>query len=519
MGARVAGAAPVNDACTNATVVPDDRVTRYFDIVDTVGLTTAGVDPTEPVPECTSAPVHSVWYAWTAPADGGLAVIPLCLPAYSVKLAVWSGTCDAPVATNGCSEEFCSSASPATTAVLADVTYLVQVGTDAPPTSDLTIELCYVGPDQDDVDGDNVADCLDPCTDSDFDGFGDGPLAVRPFDVCPADNCVDVYNPDQADKDGDGIGDACDMDEEKDEKTLEEAADEGDVELSDKNCFSGDCVRITVRNRGSRPLLVHVRAGDVLVSRENGEQDLGVTNPIGIYVPPGGTATIGGLYTVCLQSGSHAPSRGRIYDVTDHLSAAPGIPSLAALLKLLSTPIAPSKRVSILQDASWAITDALPFGEGPAALLRAAGLDPDALPTGFPDLPNPNAGSTEPTAHRLAGLLSNSNAPIGGCSGTPLQTAACLLDRVETLAAALPETVKPKLRAKIGHRIAGVRGKVDAASRATKPRKAAKLQRAALARARALAGMLGKAAAKGKLPSAEASALVDAVNQVAAALA
>ena len=79
--------------------------------------------------------------------------------------------------------------------------------------------------------------------------------------------------------------------------------------------------------------------------------------------------------------------------------------------------------------------------------------------------------------------------------------------------------MKPKLRAKIGHRIAGVRGKVDGASRATKPRKAAKLQRAALARARALAGMLGKAASKGKLPSVEASALVDAVNQAAAALA
>jgi hypothetical protein len=112
------------------------------------------------------------------------------------------------------------------------------------------------------------------------------------------------------------------------------------------------------------------------------------------------------------------------------------------------------------------------------------------------------------------------NAPVGGCSGSPPETAACLLARVETLVAALPtETVKPKLRAKVNRRITGVRGKVEAASRATKARKAAKLRRAAAARARALARMLGKAADKGKLPSAEASTLVEAVNQVADALA
>lgn len=522
MRAWVAGAAPVNDVCTDATVVPDDFANRYFDIVDAASLTSAGVDATEPMPGCTTAPVHSIWYAWTAPADGALLVKPLCIPPYTVKVALWSGTCDAPVATSGCTVESCGDLSPASTIAVAGVTYLVQVGTDAPPTTDLTTEICLLGPDEDDEDGDTLADCVDPCTDSDFDDFGDGPLTARPFDSCPADNCVDVYNPDQADKDGDGIGDACDNDEEKDVKTLEEAADDGDVELSDKICFSGDCVRITVRNRGTRPLLVNARPGDVLVSRDDGEQDLGVTKPIGIYVPPGGTATIGGIYTVCLQSNAHAPSRDRIYDVTDHLSGATDRASLAALLQLLSTPVTHSKRVTLLQDAAWAITDDVPPGARSAALLRAAGLDPDALPTGFPSLPNPNAGSTDPTSHRLAGLLIN--APIGGapndggCSGAPLQTAACLLDRVQTLAAALPDTVKRKLRAKIGHRIAGVRGKIDAASRATKPRKAVKLQRAALARARTLAGMLGKAASKGKLPSAEARELVDAVNQVAAAL-
>ena len=58
-----------------------------------------------------------------------------------------------------------------------------------------------------DVDRDGIPDQLDPCIDSDHDGYGD---AGYPFNTCPLDDCVDTPDPDQFDQDHDGVGDACD---------------------------------------------------------------------------------------------------------------------------------------------------------------------------------------------------------------------------------------------------------------------------------------------------------------------
>jgi hypothetical protein len=236
--------------------------------------------------------------------------------------------------------------------------------------------------------------------------------------------------------------------------------------------------------------------------------------------------TVGGLHTVCLEIERHVPSAERIYDVTDNLAGVPpDRASLIALRALLSGPVASGTPARfVLQTATWAITDGISIGADDAALLRAVGLDPSALPTGFPDLPSPNAGSSDPRAYRLAGLLGVSPSPVPPtteeCPGTQLERAACLLERVETLAAALPaEAAKPKLRAKIRRQVDAVRAKIAAALRATKPRKADKLKRAAARRALALVRMLGKAASKKKLRDGEASELRDAVSAVAGAIA
>ena len=65
-------------------------------------------------------------------------------------------------------------------------TYRVQIGVN-PVTAANTppqVELCFLGLDADNADNDLLPDCIDPCTDSDFDGYGDDPLETRPFDNC-----------------------------------------------------------------------------------------------------------------------------------------------------------------------------------------------------------------------------------------------------------------------------------------------------------------------------------------------
>jgi hypothetical protein len=58
-----------------------------------------------------------------------------------------------------------------------------------------------------DRDADGIADAMDPCVDSDADGFADHLTGAG---TCALDNCPGVPNVAQTDRDGDGLGDACD---------------------------------------------------------------------------------------------------------------------------------------------------------------------------------------------------------------------------------------------------------------------------------------------------------------------
>lgn len=58
-----------------------------------------------------------------------------------------------------------------------------------------------------DSDCDGLDDGVDPCTDTDGDGFGNPGFAAN---TCPVDNCPLTVNPNQADSDGDALGNACD---------------------------------------------------------------------------------------------------------------------------------------------------------------------------------------------------------------------------------------------------------------------------------------------------------------------
>src|SRR6267142_1410570 len=58
-----------------------------------------------------------------------------------------------------------------------------------------------------DSDRDGIDDAVDPCVDTDGDGFGNPGF---PANTCPPDNCPLVANSGQADGDRDSVGDACD---------------------------------------------------------------------------------------------------------------------------------------------------------------------------------------------------------------------------------------------------------------------------------------------------------------------
>jgi hypothetical protein len=506
--------APANDACETATAVPEEEANRFLDAG--VDLPAATAVPGEPA-GCVDDIDHTVWYRWTAPAEGALLVVTGCTPDFDAVANVYEAGCDAPLLVE-CGAGACAGGPQLAIAfVSAGEEYLVQVGTDASVAPGvMAVQLCFLGPEQDDADDDGIPDCIDACTDEDGDGFGDGPLAKRPLETCPEDNCEDVYNADQADRDLDGVGDACDEDEDRCELTLQEAADADWVVLRGKGCYSGDCIGITLLNSGGQGCVVKIRRGDVLVNRDEGEQDMGVTRDQDVYVPPGGEASLGGIYAACLEHEKDVPNTERLFDVTDNLASATGRENLAALLAVLQVPSAHSSSV---QGAVWRLTDGEPSDPQSDALLVAAGLDPAALPSGgFPDLLNPNAGSEDPPAQHLAGLLAG---PPGDCesAGAPEAIAACLLERLTAAANGLaPEEIQKRLRKKIVKRAAGVRAKVDAAAVETDPEELAKLRKRARSRAERLLGLLERAAAKGKLPAVEGQQLRDDAGAVVAAL-
>ncbi|MFN8546030.1 MAG: hypothetical protein U0807_17765 [Candidatus Binatia bacterium] len=463
LAARTATAAPANDVCANATVLSDAEAKTFRAVGDT---STATSTVGEPSGSCVSAPGNTVWYQWTAPNDGRL-YVSTCGSDFDSVVNVYGGTCEAPGDSVVCNDDSfaCGRQAQAETPVSGEQTYLVQVGGYGPGIGgNLALQICFEGPDQEDADDDGVPDCRDDCTDSDLDGFGDGPLAARPFESCPQDNCDDVVNPDQTDSDGDGIGDPCDDDEEKDEKTVQEAADDGEVELSGKGCYFGDCVAITVTAPPARGLIVTVSAGDLLVSRTEEEQDLVATRTRHIWVPPGQTVTLNGLWTACTELDRHPPGETHLFDVTENLAAAPGLPAVAAL-RALVTVLAANGRFAGLaaQPAVWAITDGYPTTDPDLhALLTAAGLDPAALPSGYPDLRSPNAGSTDPKARYLRGLLATAQPDCAAAAGSARSQLSCWLDRLDARIAGLPR----KLGARLAARVKSIRAQLTAADRA-----------------------------------------------------
>ena len=352
--------------------------------------------------------------------------------------------------------------------------------------------------------------------------FAGAPVAAAAVECdapCAGDNCAGIWNPDQNDADGDGTGDACDPDAARCDQDLGQAAEAGALRLAGEGCFTGSCLQVKLAGpaAGGDPTgcLLDVRTGDVLVNRDENEQDFVVTRARRIWAPAGGDATLGGVPVACLELPREIPAEGRIFDVTDNLADVAGRPNLAALLAVLEVESPPGGEQD-LQTAVWQITDADPGDDVGDAILIAAGLDPENLPPGgFPQLVNPHEGEGVLEAYFLPGLLAEAPA----CSGDPGEGVLCLLDVLEATALGIPEdAIAKRLRKKILNKVKNVRAPVIAQTTTEDPKKLAKLAKRALARAEKLLAALDRAAEKGTLPVDPGDAMRELATNLVAAL-
>jgi hypothetical protein len=191
-------ATPANDACADAAAI------GAFPYAATA-VTGFANEAAEDATACGCLPNNrSVWYGFTAAADGVLTV-DTAGSDFGTVLGLFAGTCSAKRAT-GCADGSGAVSARLVTSVCAGRPYLIEASADCGSAGghlaiDARIDAGLL-----DGDADGVDDCADVCPlqfdpgQEDLDGDGSG-------DLC--DDCLLVYDPSQGDADGDGTGDAC----------------------------------------------------------------------------------------------------------------------------------------------------------------------------------------------------------------------------------------------------------------------------------------------------------------------
>lgn len=185
--------------------------------------------------------------------------------------------------------------------------------------------------------------------------------------------------------------------------TLQEAADQGLIELESKGGYAGDTVTLIATGENEDDVTVVSRPGDVLLVK--GEQGLKQSLVISKYdttlirgdTPPG-TVLKRGLYTFCINAdGSGLHERDR-FDVTLNLEDWPykSAQQLVMLLTLIDQ--AARHEDSSAQHAIWTITNGDRPDSESEALLRQAGILSASFLDAFPtSLTNPASGSPDTT--------------------------------------------------------------------------------------------------------------------------
>ncbi len=151
-------------------------------------------------------------------------------------------------------------------------------------------------------------------------------------------------------------------------------------------------------------LIIEIRPGDILVNQE-GQQNFAITRSEDVFVPAGGSKTLGGLYVACIDVSKSIPREGVGFDVAPSLSQWRGIEAAVHLQSLLEfvneqeyfcTGASPHT-----QSAIWRISDNYfsIFGYEPVeAFLIEAGVDVGDRLLDFPRMRNPNPEDSSTTS-------------------------------------------------------------------------------------------------------------------------
>lgn len=180
------------------------------------------------------------------------------------------------------------------------------------------------------------------------------------------------------------------------ELSLQRAVYEGFVKLESKGCYFGDCVTFIATGYADQEYIVTVRPGDILLNKNDSEQNLLITKFDFIRIGPGEYFEKWGLFTACIDAHKSGPSLDRVMDIGPNLYNWGGEYEEVAqeLLRVLEV----INKEGLWEDGSaqgaiWNITDDS-WDEEVFWILEVAGVDPYES-HGFPRLADPNAYSDD----------------------------------------------------------------------------------------------------------------------------
>jgi hypothetical protein len=138
-------------------------------------------------------------------------------------------------------------------------------------------------------------------------------------------------------------------------------------------------------------LIIHVKAGDMLSNSDNTAQNLVITHTQDLFLNPGQSKTLNGIFTACVDAYKSAPYYASTLDVAPSLDEWTGIPSAQYLLKIATyadSLIDYCGDVFDIQNAVWRISDNVSTPTSTDTIFNQLGINLGSSILHFPKLEN-----------------------------------------------------------------------------------------------------------------------------------